>query len=317
MSVTLFKVPAWRRLHRKRLRGDAPHSDYGMKTMVPGLLKRLGRTVLLLLLASLGTIMLMRLAPGYYADAREMDAQYAQHARAELAIERGKNHSVFSAAVTSLTFWLHGNLGLSRQYGVPVAELIRPRLRVTASLLLRGVSAGWLLALAFALPLSARRGRSGEVLITVSAACLLAVPIGAMATLCLLTDAGGPALALTVLIGTRSFKFLYRLLREAWRAPHLLQARAQGTSTLRIARTHLLPVLQPQLLALATMSLVIGLGAAVPAEVVFNVAGIGQLAWSAAMNRDLPVLLATTLLMATVVGCAGLLAEPAARTETV
>lgn len=284
---------------------------------VPRFLERLGRTVLLLLLASLGTIALVRLAPGYYTDAREMDAQYAQGARAELEVERGRQRTILSSGIASLALWVRGNLGQSRQYGVPVTELIGPRLRVTAVLLVRGVGAGWLLALALALPLSARRGRTGEAFITLGVACLLALPIGAMATFCLLAGTGGPVLALTVLIGTRNFKFLYRLLRGAWREPHLLQARAQGIGCLRLARAHLLPVLQPQLLALVTMSLVIGLGAAVPAEVVFNVPGIGQLAWSAAMNRDLPVLLATTLFMAAAVGCAGLVAEPAARAEAI
>jgi ABC-type dipeptide/oligopeptide/nickel transport system permease component len=36
------------------------------------------------------------------------------------------------------------------------------------------------------------------------------------------------------------------------------------------------------------------------------VPGLGQLGWSAAMNRDLPVLLAITLLMALAVTCAGM-----------
>jgi ABC-type dipeptide/oligopeptide/nickel transport system permease component len=45
----------------------------------------------------------------------------------------------------------------------------------------------------------------------------------------------------------------------------------------------------------------------VPIEVVFTVPGVGQLAWSAVMNRDLPVLVAVSLLMACVVGFAGML----------
>jgi ABC-type dipeptide/oligopeptide/nickel transport system permease component len=41
--------------------------------------------------------------------------------------------------------------------------------------------------------------------------------------------------------------------------------------------------------------------------VIFTVPGVGQLAWSAVMNRDLPVLVAVSLLMACVVGFAGML----------
>ena len=54
------------------------------------------------------------------------------------------------------------------------------------------------------------------------------------------------------------------------------------------------------------MSAVVALSALVPVEVVFDVPGLGQLAWSAAMNRDLPVLVAMTALMAVCVGAVGL-----------
>jgi peptide/nickel transport system permease protein len=71
---------------------------------------------------------------------------------------------------------------------------------------------------------------------------------------------------------------------------------------------HILPNVAPQLCALATLSIVTALGALVPIEVIFTVPGVGQLAWSAVMNRDLPVLVAITFLMAAVVGFAGMLA---------
>jgi ABC-type dipeptide/oligopeptide/nickel transport system permease component len=41
-------------------------------------------------------------------------------------------------------------------------------------------------------------------------------------------------------------------------------------------------------------------------EVIFNVAGLGELAWSAALNRDLPVLLAVTMIMALAVTLSGM-----------
>jgi peptide/nickel transport system permease protein len=60
------------------------------------------------------------------------------------------------------------------------------------------------------------------------------------------------------------------------------------------------------LLALATLSIVNALSALVPVEVVFSVPGLGQLAWNAAMNRDLPVLLGVTMIMAVAVTFAGM-----------
>jgi peptide/nickel transport system permease protein len=269
------------------------------------LLWRLGRVILLAGLVAAATLALVRYAPGYFADSREMDAQHAEGVRSELDARRLADSSAGVMARAVAAGWLRGNLGVSRQYGVPVWELIRPRLPVTFSLLGRALGFAWLSAAALAAPLSARRGQRGSVAIAFGSALTLAVPIGALATLFLLANRGGPALAIGLLMAARDFKFLYSLLRREWRAPHLLFARAQGVGAVRLVLAHLLPALGPQLLALVTMSFVVALSMAVPAEVIFDVPGLGQLAWSAAINRDAPVLLSVTLLMAAAVGLAG------------
>ncbi len=276
-------------------------------------LRRLGRTVILLMLVAMGTMLLMRFAPGYFSDAREMDAKYQESARSELSAERKERGSLGSIARWTLGGWLHGDLGRSRQYEVPVRELITPRLGVTASLLGRGVTYGWLLALCAALPLSA--ARRDNVFFAAPFTLLLAVPTGVMATFCLLSGVGGPVLVMMLLLASRDFKFLHRALREAWRAPHLLSARAQGLRLHRLARVHVLPNVWPKMLALAMLSFVTALSAIIPIEVIFDEPGLGQLAWSAAMNRDLPVLMATTMLMAAAVAVAGTFSDQACMKE--
>jgi peptide/nickel transport system permease protein len=268
--------------------------------------RRLGRTLLLLALVALGTILLMRFAPGYFSDTREMDAKYAQREQTALHEEEATAGTFHQLAASTFGGWLHGDSGTSRQYGIPVMELVRPRLRVTALLLVRGVVFGWLLALCTAFPASLW-GKARAV-VSVPFTVLLAIPTGAMATLCLLSDMGGPVLVLSLLLAARDFKFLQRLFSSAWSAPHLLQARAQGLRFDRLAAAHLLPNVAPQILGLATLSIVTALSAIVPIEVIFDVPGLGQLAWSAAINRDLPVLLTITLLLATAVSCAGMIA---------
>jgi peptide/nickel transport system permease protein len=171
--------------------------------------------------------------------------------------------------------------------------------------LAQGILLGWLLAACTALPISGLR--KGRLLWSLPFTCLLAIPAAAMATACILADVGGPVLVLSLLIAARDFKFLRSLLEGAWRSPHLLQARARGLSAPALVRMHVLPNVVPQLCALATLSIVTALGALVPIEVIFTVPGVGQLAWSAVMNRDLPVLVAITFLMASVVGFAGML----------
>jgi len=274
------------------------------------LLRQLGRTVLLIALVAAGTLTLVRYAPGYFTDTREMDAQYAGSVRAEIDARRVSDRSAAAMAQRIARGWLHGELGMSRQYRVPVGELIRPRLLVTMRLLGKSLLLGWLTAVAGALLLSARRERGGEAWVAAGSALLLAVPIGALSTIFLLTNTGGPALAVGLLLAARDFKFLYRLLRCQWREPHLLFARSQGIPLRSLVLAYLLRPLWPQLASLASMSFVVALSMSVPAEVLFDVPGVGQLAWTAATNRDLPLLLAVTLLMAAAVASAGFLSEP-------
>jgi peptide/nickel transport system permease protein len=270
-------------------------------------LRRLVRMATVVLLVVVGSIVLVRFSPGYLSDAREMDARYAEGARNELSTEAARSASVSGMLRAEARGWLRRDLGVSRQYEVPVVELIRPRLAVTLSLLLKSILLAWIIAGCTAAISNSGRspvklpGRLCHLTSTV----LLAVPIGAMATMCLLVDSGGPLLVLTTLLAARDFKFLDLMLRKAWHDPHLLHARAQGVPTAQLIRVHLLPGIMPQIGSLATLSLLTALGAMVPVEVIFSAPGIGQLAWNAAMNRDLPVLLAVTVMMAIAVTASG------------
>ena len=60
---------------------------------------------------------------------------------------------------------------------------------------------------------------------------------------------------------------------------------------------HVVPTTAPQLLALAGVSVSIAIGAAVPIEALCDQPGIGQLAWHAALARDLVLLVNLTLIV--------------------
>ena len=263
----------------------------------------LARTFVILFLVMVGSTILVRYAPGYLTDAREMDARYAPAARAELRVEAAQSRSLPHMVSAEIQAWARGTGGVSRQYGVPVSELILPRLAVSGLLLLRALLLAWGLAICGSLLASA--GRKPTLLWHAPAALLLAFPTAALATLCLLANHGGPVLVMALLLSARDFKFLERALRRAWLQPHLLHARAQGIRTWRLLWAHVLPDIAPQLAALAPLSIVTALSALVPVEVIFNVPGLGQLAWNAALNRDLPVLLAATMIMALAVTLSG------------
>ncbi len=266
-----------------------------------------GHILLLLLFAAGGTILLVRFAPGFFSDDRQMDTKYAQAAQSEVSAYADQQQSVREIAIREVKGWWRGDFGESRQYHTPVADLVGARVRVSGLLLAEGLGFGWLLALSTALPVSCTR--KGGTLWGFPFTILLSVPTAAMATACILSEAGGPVLVLSLLIAAREFKFLRTLFEGAWRSPHLLHGRAQGLTRGALIRMHILPTVSAQVWALVTLSIVTALGALVPIEVIFNLPGVGQLAWSAVMNRDLPVLVAVSLLMACVVGFAGMLSN--------
>ena len=65
----------------------------------------------------------------------------------------------------------------------------------------------------------------------------------------------------------------------------------------------------PEMLALAGVSVSLAFSASIPLEAVCDVPGLGQLAWQAALGRDLPVLVSLTLLLALVTRAANAAAD--------
>ena len=66
---------------------------------------------------------------------------------------------------------------------------------------------------------------------------------------------------------------------------------------MRILFWHVIPSVAPALLAVAGVSVSMAVGAAIPVEALCGLAGVGQLAWQAALARDLPLLVNITILV--------------------
>lgn len=267
------------------------------------------RLVSLLAFASLGTVLLVRCAPGYFASADEMDAQHSEHAQQQVLAQQAREGSPLQAWLHFCGGLLHGDLGRSRQYDVPVRTLLLPRLRVTGKLLLLAAVPAPLLALLCALPCTLLRTPALQRWVAVATLAGVAVPVGVLASAALLSGLGGPAAVLLGMLAVRDFRFFSRLLRRQSKAPYLVYARACGMTQVRAIWQTILRPMWGQLLSVATLSCVTALSALIPIEVIFGIPGAGQMAWTAAMNRDLPVLLAVTLLMALCIGVAGALQQ--------
>lgn len=277
-----------------------------MQRVALGFLAKAARAFSLVLLAVVGTTLLTRFAPGYFADARELDAAHSSRVEAVILHMRATQGSPLALLTSQLRLLLHGDLGTSRHFELPVRVLVAERAAASARLLAAGTCCGWAIALLLAILLSSRQTRRGETLISAGSALILAVPMGALATFCLLANIAGPVLVLALLVAIRDFKILYGILRGSWQAPHIFYAKAQGYTVRQTVTAHILSPLRGEFLALGITSFTLALSALVPVEVIFDVPGLGQLAWNAAMNRDLPVLIAVTAVLATCVAIAGL-----------
>ena len=109
--------------------------------------------------------------------------------------------------------------------------------------------------------------------------------------------------AVAAIVFAKVFRMLDSLFIAAEAAPFVTGARARGTPELRIFLRHMVSANRGELIALSATSLTMAIGSAVPIEVLSDQAGVGQLAWKAAIGRDLPLLVSVTLLLSAVTLC--------------
>jgi peptide/nickel transport system permease protein len=234
---------------------------------------------------------LTRLAPG--VDERELDARLSDESRAAIRQSHEAERNIFHFYWAWLRGLAHGDLGVSAALNRPVTELLSERLPVTGRLLGWGLLIGWALGLGLAVPLAFLRGRIFDLGASALAALFLCLPAAVLGLLFVLLRAPA-ALALGLLVFPKIFRYARTLLHESATLPHVLTARAKGLGNVRVLLWHYLPPAAGQWLALLAVSIPVALSAAVPIEVVCDLPGIGQLAWKAALARDLYLLVCLT-----------------------
>jgi len=283
------------------------------KKAVAALLRFATGAAVTLLIAGFFGAALIRLGPGYETDERTLDARYSDATTGAIGRENAKDSNVLTFYGRYLTQAVRGNFGISRTYEIPVSELIRSRAGVTLRLIGEGLGLGWILGLSLAGAATFFRWR----LLTLSAeafsALALSLPAAVFALLLFL--ARGPVfLVLAMAVFPRVFRYAHDLFEQARREPRIEAARARGVREWNIFRDYVVKPSWPPLLALAGVSFSIAFGALIPVEVVCDIPGIGQLAWKAALGRDLPVLVTLTLMVAAITvavnGLAGWLGDP-------
>jgi peptide/nickel transport system permease protein len=274
----------------------------------------IGRQLLtLLVLGLVGSLLsasLVRFAPGYGVDERELDPRLSQASVEAIRNSHRLNGGLLSYYGHYLASALHGDFGTSEWLERPVSSLIKERFPVTVRSVVLGVCLAWATALGISLAGLFFRGFFLDLSGTLLSSVLIALPTAVIAIFSVYLRA--PVfLAIAVVMFPKLFRYLRNLLTEAYAQPYILAAQARGIGQAKILFQHVLPLASPALFALFGVSLSMAFGAAIPIEALCDSPGVGQLAWQAALNRDLPLIMNLTLLITLITVAGNLLANVA------
>jgi len=260
------------------------------------IVRRVAAMAAVVLLGGLLSATLVRLAPGFDVDEQQLDSRLSAQSVEALRQARAGDRHLVRFYFHYLGRALRGDLGQSRTLNRPVRELLAERLPVTARLAGAGLVVGWLCAVLLALGATMARRPLCDLAATLLGGIFLSLPAAVLALLFVFASA--PAfLVIALVVFPKVFSYTRNLLTKSYGMPHLVTAYAKGLGPVRILLWHVLPVVGAQLLAVAGISVSVALGAAIPVEALCGIAGIGQLAWQAALGRDLPLLVNLTMLV--------------------
>jgi ABC-type dipeptide/oligopeptide/nickel transport system permease component len=300
--------------------------------------RRLVASVLVLLFVTIITFTTLKLAPG-----NELLARMSPEALSSLTPQQLAQDE--KALGLNLPFpvqywrWLdstvHGNLGYSSAQGVSVWSLLRSHIGPTV--LLMGVAL--LVALLVAVPLGViaavrHRSRLDYAVSTLPilmigvpgfVLCLLAIfffavnlgvlPVAGMHTpgVSSLGDLAShivlPALILSIGFGAPILRYTRASMLDTLSSEYVVTARSKGLSSFAVVFRHAFRNALLPLITVIGLSLADVVSGAVIVETIFNWPGMGNLAVTAANDRDMPVMLGIVLLVAVAVTIANLVAD--------
>jgi len=286
--------------------------------------KRLALGLAMLAIASLVIFFFTQALPGDVA--RQVLGQTATDSQvAAMRIRLGLDHSVARQYADWIGNLARLDLGTSLTSHTDVVELIRPRL-ANSALLVASTSAVLLpLSLLFAMLAARRPGGPIDVGLSAAVLVILSLPEFVIAVLVAVVFATNvwhlfpptsiidpylplwrqlpffamPVLALVLGSLPYSTESLRAAIGEELTREHILWARLSGLSERRILLRHALPNALAPSLQVAATTLIYLTGGIVAVENVFAFPGVGSALTQAVANRDIPVVQAISMLMAT------------------
>src|SRR5215468_6229730 len=122
-----------------------------MKTLLKTIGLRLLRLALMALVGGFLCATLVRFAPGYGVDERELDPRLSRESVEQIRQENRLNSNLIAYYGRYLNNAAHGDFGKSKWLQQPVSSLIKDRYRVTVRSVLIGVLLAWFFAFGLSL----------------------------------------------------------------------------------------------------------------------------------------------------------------------
>jgi peptide/nickel transport system permease protein len=296
--------------------------------MMQGFLSRLAQSLATLLVMSFLVFCLIGLMPGDPVDLMAAGNPHMTPADAErLRAYYGLDQPLVHRYGHWLAAAARGDFGYSRLYGLPVTEVLGPRL--VNSLVL--VGAALLLTLLLAVPLAVAaaarpdgpldRALSFVALAGLSLPAfwlgllligLFAVTLGWLQAAARLDHPASlilPVATLSLGMLAAYVRHLRTAMAEALAAEHIKTARAKGCSRPRVLWRHAFPLAATPLVTLVLLDIGALLGGALTVETVFAFPGMGKLLFDAVMGNDFNLALIGFFLLTACVLAANLLAD--------
>jgi len=267
----------------------------GIETL-SALPKLVAKILITVLLGGFLGATLVRLAPGFGVDEEELDARLSAQSIQALRAQRGGEGNLFVFYFRYLDRLVHCDLGDSRTLQRPVSQLVAERLPETLKSVALGLALGWSAGFLLAVAIVMSRAWYMDLLGSLLVGVLLCLPAAVLALLFVLAQA--PArLLLGLVVFPKIFRYSRNLLARSSDLPRVLTARAKGLGNIRVLVWHILPTAAPQLFALLGVTVSVAFTAAIPMEALCDMPGIGQLAWKAALGRDIALLVNLTMIV--------------------
>ena len=258
--------------------------------------------ILVTLLGGFFAAAMVRYSPGFGIDQIDLDPRISAETLAAIHAKTAADVSLPRFYLHYIERILHGDFGVSQSFQQPVSLLLLDRAPSTIALVLGGSAFGWLLALALAVLVVRFRNPALDTAASALAGVLLAIPPAVLA-LAFFFSEGPLVVAMGLILVPRLYGTLRVLIDGLSRSDLLIAARARGIPPLVIAANYIARLAGARFAALFGIAMVIAFGCAVPIEALCGHPGIGQLAWKAALSRDLPLLSAIALVITVFVTC--------------